>query len=189
MQHNDIHVLQLDIVTFCSILHFLISRRRSLMSYYSEFSFFSSMCTLTKECGFDHVCSWSLIRLIRKDLPRWFLNDVDVFNDNLARSESLQSFRCPKAIAKDDSRTRQNKTWNYDATQLAWQHSDWPSYFCQQSRLLRYWFTTCMHHTSTLQRSFTQRTDSKSYQLAFYGYSKLIIYHNGTCNWFNIMQL
>ena len=48
-------------------------------------------------------------------------------------SLQLESFSCHKLIAKDDSRTQQNEAWSYKATQLAWQHSDWLSYFCQQS--------------------------------------------------------
>ena len=42
-------------------------------------------------------------------------------------SLQLKSFSSPKAIGKDDSRTRQNEAWSYEATQLAWQRSDWPT--------------------------------------------------------------
>ena len=42
----------------------------------------------------------------------------------------LESFNCPKVIAKDDSRIRWNKLWSYEATHLACQRSDWRLHFC-----------------------------------------------------------
>jgi len=47
-----------------------------------------------------------------------FSSLLDVFNDNLAHSESFttQEFQASHAIARDHSRIRQNLAWSYQAT-------------------------------------------------------------------------
>ena len=80
-------------------------------------------------------------------LPRWLFRAMWTPCSQWI-SLQLESFSCPKAIAKDDSRTRQNEAWSHEVTQLAWQRSDWPLYSHTHCVIRVYTHAPCTSYSS-----------------------------------------